>query len=205
MASSTTSASFSMAVLTSACVWVLIGASASAQLSFDYYTRSCPVLFPTVRLTVGAAIAREAQMGASLLRLFFHDCFVNGCDGSILLDDTPTFTGEKNAAPNVHLVQGFEVVDQVKSAVEGVCPGIISCADLLAIIARDSVVILGGPWWPVKLGRRDARSASQAAANESIPPPTSDLKKLISSFQNVGLNIRDLVAFAGNFSVINLA
>ncbi|XP_056164718.1 peroxidase 4-like [Syzygium oleosum] len=137
MASSTTSASFSMAVLTSACVWVLIGASASAQLSFDYYTRSCPVLFPTVRLTVGAAIAREAQMGASLLRLFFHDCFVN----------------------------------------------------------------LGGPWWPVKLGRRDARSASQAAANESIPPPTSDLKKLISSFQNVGLNIRDLVAFAGAHTV----
>ncbi|KAI6676074.1 hypothetical protein NL676_036870 [Syzygium grande] len=206
MASSTSSASFSMAVLTSACVWVLIGASASAQLSFDYYTRSCPVLFPTLRLTVGAAIAKEAQMGASLLRLFFHDCFVNSCDGSILLDDTPTFTGEKNAAPNVHSVQGFEVVDQVKSAVEGVCPGIISWADLLAIIARDSVMIVNClNSTSMKPGRRDARSASQAAANESIPPPTSDLKKLISSFQNVGLNIRDLVAFAGNFSVINLA
>ncbi|KAL3732443.1 hypothetical protein ACJRO7_029161 [Eucalyptus globulus] len=201
MASSTASSSFSKAVLSFACVLVLIGASTSAQLSLDYYSRSCPVLFPTVRLIVGAAIAREARMGASLLRLFFHDCFVNGCDGSLLLDDTPTFTGEKNAAPNVNSVRGFEVVDQVKSAVEGVCPGIVSCADLLAIIARDSVVILGGPWWPVKLGRRDARSASQAAANESIPRPTSDLNELISSFRNVGLNIRDLVALAGGHTI----
>lgn len=77
MASSTTRSSFSMAVLSSACVLVLISGSASAQLSFDYYSTSCPVLFPTVRLIVRAAIAREARMGASLLRLFFHDCFVN--------------------------------------------------------------------------------------------------------------------------------
>lgn len=140
-------------------------------------------------------------MGASLLRLFFHDCFVNGCDGSLLLDDTSSFTGEKRAAPNFNSARGFEVVDNIKSAVEKACPGVVSCADILAIAARDSTEILGGPSWNVKLGRRDARTASQAAANNSIPPPTSNLNALISSFSAVGLSTKDLVALSGSHTI----
>lgn len=49
----------------------------------------------------------------------------------------------------------------------------------------------------MKLGRRDARTASQAAANNSIPPPTSNLNNLISFFSNVGLSTRDMVALSG--------
>ncbi|XP_030534440.1 peroxidase P7-like [Rhodamnia argentea] len=192
--------SFSKAILALACAVLLVGGT-SAQLSTFYYGETCPVLFPTVKLIVQAAIAQEARMGASLLRLFFHDCFVNGCDGSNLLDDTPTFTGEKNAAPNRNSLRGFNVVDQIKSAVELVCPGVVSCADLLAIIARDAVATLGGPGWDVKLGRRDARTASQAAANNNIPPPTSDLDALLSSFQNHGLSQKDLVALYGAHTI----
>ncbi|XP_030534442.1 peroxidase P7-like [Rhodamnia argentea] len=195
-----TPSSFSKAVLTWACAVLLIGCT-SAQLSTNYYAKTCPKLFPTVKKTVHAAIAKETRMGASLLRLFFHDCFVNGCDGSNLLDDTPTFTGEKNATPNRNSLRGFDVVDKIKFAVEKVCPGIVSCADLLAIIARDAVEILGGPGWDVKLGRRDARTASQAAANNSIPPPTSNLNALISSFQNHGLSQKDLVALYGAHTI----
>ncbi|GJR70247.1 peroxidase 4-like protein [Tanacetum coccineum] len=99
-------------------------------------------------------------MGASLLRLHFHDCFVNGCDGSVLLDDTPSFTGEKTTGPNVNSARGFNVIDDVKSQVEEVCPGVVSCADVLAITALESVVALGGPRWEIKLGRRDSRTAS---------------------------------------------
>lgn len=63
-----------------------------------------------------------------------------GCDGSVLLDDTSSFTGEKSATPNRNSARGFDVVDNIKSAVENVCPGVVSCADVLAIASRDSVV-----------------------------------------------------------------
>jgi hypothetical protein len=67
---------------------------------------------------------------------------IQGCDASLLLDDTPSFQGEKMANPNNGSVRGFEVIDAVKSAVEKLCPGVVSCADILAIAARDSVVIV---------------------------------------------------------------
>ncbi|KAI4370501.1 hypothetical protein MLD38_018851 [Melastoma candidum] len=190
----------SLALTTVVSLLLLVGSS-NAQLSTNFYSKSCPQVFTTIKPVVQSAIKQEARMGASLLRLFFHDCFVNGCDGSILLDDTSTFTGEKNAAPNKNSARGFNVIDNVKSAVEKACPGVVSCADVLAITARDSVVILGGPSWNVKLGRRDSKTASQAAANNSIPPPTSSLNRLINSFQNVGLSTKDMVALSGAHTI----
>ncbi|KAK4718258.1 hypothetical protein R3W88_016596 [Solanum pinnatisectum] len=178
----------------------LVGSS-SAQLTTGFYSKSCPKLYETVKSVVNSAIQKETRMGASLLRLFFHDCFVNGCDGSLFLDDTSTFTGEKRAQPNFNSARGFEVIDNIKSAVEKVCPGVVSCADILAVTARDSVVILGGPNWDVKLGRRDARTASQGAANNSIPTPTSNLNRLISSFSAVGLSTKDMVALSGAHTI----
>ncbi|EYU20115.1 hypothetical protein ABFS82_06G057600 [Erythranthe guttata] len=186
---------------TLAIVLVFLIGSSSAQLSTDYYSKSCPNLFTTVKTVVRSAIQNEARMGASLLRLFFHDCFVNGCDGSILLDDTSSFTGEKTALPNRNSVRGFNIVDNIKSAVEKVCPNVVSCADILAVASRDSVVILGGPDWKVKLGRRDSRTASLAAANNSIPPPTSNLNTLISSFNSLGLSTKDLVVLSGSHTI----
>ncbi|KAK8531691.1 hypothetical protein V6N13_131051 [Hibiscus sabdariffa] len=187
--------------LTLCLILVCFQGSTNANLSTNFYSKSCPDLFSTVKSTVHSAIMKEARMGASLLRLFFHDCFVNGCDGSVLLDDTSSFTGEKTANPNRNSARGFDVVDNIKSAVEKVCPGVVSCADILAIAARDSVKILGGPNWDVKLGRRDARTTSRAAANNGIPPPTSNLNRLVSRFNALGLSTRDLVALSGGHTI----
>ncbi|KAG0481131.1 hypothetical protein HPP92_011989 [Vanilla planifolia] len=184
-----------------ALLFLLSSGNSSAQLSTDYYYKSCPNLFPSIRTVVQSAIAAEKRIGASLLRLFFHDCFVQGCDGSLLLDDTANFTGEKNATPNKNSVRGFDVVDKIKAAVEKACPGVVSCADVLAITARDSVVILGGPTWRVKLGRRDSRTASFSGANNNIPPPTSSLSNLISKFAAQGLSTSEMVALAGGHTI----
>lgn len=69
---------------------------------------------------------------------------MQGCDGSVLLDDTANFTGEKTAAPNLNSLRGFNVVDEIKSAVNSACNNgtLVSCADILAVAARDSVNIV---------------------------------------------------------------
>ncbi|XP_058075522.1 peroxidase 4-like [Magnolia sinica] len=180
---------------------VLCARSIAADLSPNYYSSTCPKALDTVQAAVVAAVKKETRMGASLLRLHFHDCFVNGCDGSILLDDNLTFTGEKTAIPNVNSVRGFDVVDDIKSKVEKVCLGVVSCADILALAARDSVVMLGGPSWEVPLGRRDSTTANRSTANTNIPPPTSNLSTLITSFSNKGLSVNDLVALSGSHTI----
>ncbi|XP_027334349.1 peroxidase 4-like [Abrus precatorius] len=183
-------------------VFLLLVGTSSAQLSENFYSKKCPKVFGTVKSVVKSAVAKEPRMGASILRLFFHDCFVDGCDGSLLLDDTPSFRGEKTAAPNNNSVRGFEVIDAIKTKVEAICPSVVSCADILAIASRDSVQLLGGPFWKVKLGRRDSRTANFTAANTGvIPPPTSNLSNLISTFQAQGLSANDMVALSGSHTI----
>ncbi|XP_068641756.1 peroxidase RIP1-like [Aristolochia californica] len=175
---------------------------AFAQLSANYYDQACPQALSTIKTIVEHAIEREPRMGASLLRLHFHDCFVNGCDGSILLDDTNEFVGEKTALPNINSVRGFEVVDEIKAALDSACYGsMVSCADILAVAARDSVVALGGVSYEVQLGRKDARTASKDAANNGIPPPFFNFSSLLSSFQAKGLTLEDLVVLTGAHTI----
>ncbi|XP_052114191.1 peroxidase 52 [Arachis duranensis] len=112
----------------------------AAQLRTDFYSCSCRNLLAIVKTGITKALQKEARMGASILRLHFHDCFVNGCDASILLDDTSKFIGEQTVAANNNSARGFNVIDDIKSMVEKECPGVVSCAEILALAARDSVV-----------------------------------------------------------------
>jgi len=171
---------------------------ASSQLTSDFYKTTCPNLLSIVRREVQKAIKAETRMAASLLRLHFHDCFVNGCDASILLDGSD---GEKSAFPNVNSARGFEVVDQIKSSVESACSGVVSCADILAIAARDSVLLSGGKTWKVVLGRRDGLVSNQTGANSSLPAPTETLEAIIKKFADVGLNVTDVVSLSGGHTI----
>ncbi|BAF22540.1 Os07g0676900, partial [Oryza sativa Japonica Group] len=179
----------------------LAGSVSGQQLSATFYSRSCPRALAIIRAGVRAAVAQEPRMGASLLRLHFHDCFVQGCDASVLLNDTANFTGEQGANPNVGSIRGFNVVDNIKAQVEAACKQTVSCADILAVAARDSVVALGGPSWRVLLGRRDSTTASLALANSDLPPPSFDVANLTASFAAKGLSQADMVALSGAHTV----
>jgi peroxidase len=71
------------------------------------------------------------------------DLHVQGCDGSLLLDDDLlAIQSEKNVPANDNSALGFPVVDDIKSALEHACPGIVSCADILALAAEISVALV---------------------------------------------------------------
>ncbi|KAA3468754.1 cationic peroxidase 1-like [Gossypium australe] len=179
-------------------VMIILFGSCSAQLSSYYYAKTCPKALYIIKTAVLGEVAKESRMGASLLRLHFHDCF--GCDASVLLDDddASNFTGEKSAAPNANSLRGFEVIDSIKSKLETACPGVVSCADILAVAARDSVATLGGPTWTVELGRRDSTTASFSNANTDLASPLMNLDELISVFSKKGFTEKEMVALSGS-------
>lgn len=156
-------------------------------LTLDYYSKTCPKVSDIVHSEMESAMSSDPRVAPQLLRMHFHDCFVQGCDGSVLLDDTATFKGEKTAGPNMKSIHGFGVVDKIKSRLESECPGVVSCADLLALAAKDAVILVGGPYWDVPLGRKDSRSASFEKANTDIPLPNDGLMTLIAKFLAKGL------------------
>ncbi|XP_065857059.1 peroxidase 10 [Euphorbia lathyris] len=171
--------------------------SVNSQLDYDFYAKTCPNLAMIVKYGVWSAMMNESRIAASLLRLHFHDCFVNGCEASILLDDTKSFKGEKNALPNRNSARGYEVIDSIKEDVERACPLTVSCADILALAAREAVVLSGGAYWSVPLGRRDGVRASQKAANDNLPSPIESLQNITAKFIANGLDLKDVVVLSG--------
>ncbi|WJX82279.1 NAD(+) salvage pathway protein, variant 2 [Trifolium repens] len=105
------------------------------------------------------------------------------------------------ARPNNNSLRGFDVIDKIKSKVERLCPNTVSCADILAVAARDSVVALGGPSWTVPLGRRDSTTASLSLANSDIPGGGSDLSVLVNTFSNKGFTVSEMVALSGSHTI----
>lgn len=57
--------------------FALATSALAATLSPYYYEKSCPYALPTIKKVIEDAVNQERRMGASLLRLHFHDCFVN--------------------------------------------------------------------------------------------------------------------------------
>ncbi|CAN1155841.1 Lignin-forming anionic peroxidase [Linum perenne] len=154
---------------------IAVSQSEAQELSTNFYSNSCPNALSTIRRSINTAISRERRMAASLLRLHFHDCFVQGYQTS-----TSTQT-EKTAIPNRRFTKTFKVIEDAKSRIERLCPGVVSCSDIIAVAARDASASVEGPTWDVKLGRRDSDSAFLSLAN----------------FQKKGLTARDMVALSG--------
>ncbi|CAN4094020.1 unnamed protein product [Withania somnifera] len=119
-----------------------------------------------------------------------------GCDGSVLLNSTKNNQAEKDGPPNISL-HAFYVIDVAKKQIENMCPGIVSCADILALAARDVVTLSGGPYWAVPKGRKDGR-ISISSETRQLPGPNFNLSQLQQSFSQRGLSLDDLVALSGH-------
>ncbi|KAJ7965565.1 Peroxidase [Quillaja saponaria] len=180
---------------------LLLGTTCQAQLSSTFYDTTCPNALNTIRTVIRSAVSSERRMAASLIRLHFHDCFVQGCDASILLDDAGSITSEKEALQNKDSARGYEVIDKAKAEVEKVCPGVVSCVDILAVTARDASFAVGGPSWTVKLGRRDSTTASRSLAERDLPRFSDSLPTLISGFENKGFSVKEMVALSGSHTI----
>ncbi|KAL5972772.1 Peroxidase 3 [Asimina triloba] len=173
--------------------------NADATLKLGFYERSCPKAEELIQDYVRQHVSRVPTLAAQLIRMHFHDCFVRGCDASVLLNSTSN-NAEKNATPNLTL-RGFDFIDRVKSVVEAECSGVVSCADIIALSARDSVVETGGPFWQVPTGRRDGTVSNITEALNDIPAPFDNFTTLSNNFASKGLNVKDLVLLSGAHTI----
>uniref|UniRef100_A0A6N2MKH4 Peroxidase n=1 Tax=Salix viminalis TaxID=40686 RepID=A0A6N2MKH4_SALVM len=190
---------------------VSLAGQCSGQLKFGFYNGKCRDgngfqrnVEDIVRQKVKEKFSSDTTIVAALLRMQFHDCFVNGCDASILLD-VPN--GEKTAPPNLS-VRGYEFIEDIKTEIENTCPGIVSCADIIVMATRDAVVEsdinkMGTGWYPVQTGRRDGRVSS--AQNVNLPSPSIPVPQAIAAFSSKKLSTIDMVYLLGGGHSVGVA
>ncbi|XP_074293968.1 peroxidase 57-like [Silene latifolia] len=177
----------------------LVGDSTSG-LQVGFYVGKCleeDVDVEAIIANVVEALFRaDPTLLPALLRLQFHDCFVSGCDASILIEGNST---EKTASPN-RSVRGYKIVDDVKLAVEAKCPGLVSCADIIAVATKVLIKLGGGPDYPVQTGRRDGL-VSRAKDARDLPGPFLSVEDTATAFAAKNFTIGEMVVLLGCHTV----
>ncbi|KVH89629.1 heme peroxidase [Cynara cardunculus var. scolymus] len=153
----------------------------SNGLSMNYYMMNCPMAEFIIQNSVRSALTSDPTLAAGLIRMHFHDCFIQGCDASILLDSTDDNKAEKDSPANLSL-RGYEIIDDAKQQLENQCPGVVSCADIIAMAAREAA---RGPYYDIPKGRKDG-TRSKIEDTRNLPPPTLNTSELIKMFGQHG-------------------
>ncbi|XP_068640235.1 peroxidase 41-like [Aristolochia californica] len=191
--------SFFLFLLVLFSVSTFIGAS---PLSYDFYKTSCPNVEKIIRTVTTQKLLEAPTTAAGALRIFFHDCFVDGCDASVLIASNGSNKAERDAEINLSLPgDGFEVFFRAKRAVELQCPGVVSCADVMAIATRDLLNLVGGPRWEVYKGRKDSLVSNASRITGNLPLANQTVSQLTSLFKAKGLTVQDMVALSGGHTI----
>ncbi|KAF3440845.1 hypothetical protein FNV43_RR19131 [Rhamnella rubrinervis] len=182
----------------------LLVSPSAAQLKQNFYANTCRDVESIVRNAVKAKFQQTFVTVPATIRLFFHDCFVQGCDASVIVASSGGNTAEKDHPDNLSLAgDGFDTVIKAKAAVDAVpsCKNKVSCADILALATRDVIALSGGPSYAVELGRLDGLSSTSASVNGKLPQPSFNLNQLNSLFAANGLTQTDMIALSAAHTV----
>ncbi|KAK6777890.1 hypothetical protein RDI58_024608 [Solanum bulbocastanum] len=169
----------------------------NGQLKVGFYDKKCTNVESIVSGVVQKFAASNKNIAPVLLRLHFHDCFVQGCDASILIENGPN--AERHAFGHQG-VGGFEVIEKAKAEVEAVCPRLVSCADIVAIAARDAILLVNGPFYNVETGRRDGLVSNVSLA-DNMPDVDDSIQQLKDKFFQEGLSHKDLVVLTAAHTI----
>ncbi|VAI53086.1 unnamed protein product [Triticum turgidum subsp. durum] len=175
----------------------VLSSFAAAQLRPDYYANVCPNLEGIVRYFVKQSMVKSPISAPATLRLFFHDCAVMGCDASVMII-SPTGDDEWRNQDDYSLKpEGFQTILDAKAAVDSdlQCRYKVSCADIIALAARESVSQSGGPNYTVELGRYDGKISTTNSV--MLPHVDDNLDSLNSFFYTLGLSQIDMIALSG--------
>ncbi|KAF7815786.1 peroxidase 28-like [Senna tora] len=172
------------------------------ELVEGFYRNICPNAEQIVANQVAEIVKINPGAIAALIRLQFHDCFVGGCDASILLDSVASGDKvEKLSLTNGQLLKGPNLIDDIKSKLEEECPGVVSCADTLAFAAAESMTLGGLPPQPKLGGRKDGLSSLATNAEDNLPFPNWSVDQMLKLFKKKGFNAEDMVVLNGAHSV----
>ncbi|EEE62429.1 hypothetical protein OsJ_17220 [Oryza sativa Japonica Group] len=153
-----------------------------------------------MKLAVVAALISAAAVGArACLDVGFYDTTCPTAETLIQQVVAAAFRNDSGVAPamiRMHFHDCF-----VRSAVEAACPGVVSCADVVAFMARDGVVLSGGLGYQVPAGRRDGRTSLEDDALNFLPPPTSTAADLVANFTAKNLTAEDMVVLSGAHTI----
>ncbi|XP_043725484.1 peroxidase 5-like [Telopea speciosissima] len=198
-----------MAVITIlSIIWMVLSAPVAARsegdghnLHVNYYKNTCPQAENIINKAVTEAINSDLGVAAALVRMLFHDCFVNGCDASILLDENPSREPvEMTSRANIG-VRGLEVIYEAKARLENECPETVSCADIVAFVSRDASVASGLNYYYVPAGRHDGLVSQAKDSIENLPKSSSNVSYMAKMFAQKGLSLHDMVTLLGAHSI----